>query len=160
MRFVWTDFTHGFFSLSLCSFFSQNDFNTGLDLSEARASLLSGDVVELTNATSTDSTSMKLVWEVSISKTLLTSPAPQSNFRSQKLLKQFAPKMKSLSFTRSLAKKDEAYKFSKWKEHTMQLRRSPLLMCKCIHDFHLRSNSIHRQIHQAERQRECSSTKY
>lgn len=44
----------------------QNDFNTGLDLSEARASLLSGDVVELTNATSTDSTSMKLVWEVSI----------------------------------------------------------------------------------------------
>lgn len=43
----------------------QNDFNTGLDLSEARASLLSGDVVELTNATSTDSTSMKLVWEVS-----------------------------------------------------------------------------------------------
>lgn len=48
----------------------QNDFNTGLDLSEARASLLSGDVVELTNATPTDSTSMKLVWEVSISKTL------------------------------------------------------------------------------------------
>lgn len=38
----------------------------GLDLSEARASLLSGDVVELTNATSTDSSSMKLVWEVSI----------------------------------------------------------------------------------------------
>lgn len=37
----------------------------GLDLSEARASLLSGDVIELTNATSTDSTSMKLVWEVS-----------------------------------------------------------------------------------------------
>lgn len=45
----------------------QNDFNTGLDLSEARASLLSGDVVELTNATSTDSTSMKLMWEVRIS---------------------------------------------------------------------------------------------
>lgn len=43
----------------------QNEFNVGLDLSEARASLLSGDVVELTNATSTDSTSMKLVWEVS-----------------------------------------------------------------------------------------------
>lgn len=43
----------------------QNEYNVGLDLSEARASLLSGDVVELTNATSTDSTSMKLVWEVS-----------------------------------------------------------------------------------------------
>lgn len=37
----------------------------GLDLSEARASLLSGDVVELTNITSTDSTSMKLNWDVS-----------------------------------------------------------------------------------------------
>ena len=42
----------------------QNEFNIGLDLSEARASLLSGDVVELTNATSTEPTSMKLVWEV------------------------------------------------------------------------------------------------
>ena len=38
--------------------------NTDLDLSEARASLLSGDVVELINATSVDSTSMKLLWEV------------------------------------------------------------------------------------------------
>jgi roundabout, axon guidance receptor 2 len=35
-------------------------------MSEARASLLSGDVVELTNATSSDSTSMKLLWDVSI----------------------------------------------------------------------------------------------
>ena len=33
-------------------------------MSEARASLLSGDVVELINATSSDSTSMKLLWEV------------------------------------------------------------------------------------------------
>ncbi|XP_037047604.1 protein sax-3 [Bradysia coprophila] len=41
-----------------------NEFNIGLDLSEARASLLSGDVVELTNATSTEPTSMKLVWEI------------------------------------------------------------------------------------------------
>lgn len=43
----------------------QNDMNTGLDMSEARASLLSGDVVELTNVTTIDSTSMKLLWEVS-----------------------------------------------------------------------------------------------
>lgn len=47
----------------------------GLDLSEARASLLSGDVVELTNATSTDSTSMKLVWEVSKAHILSTDPS-------------------------------------------------------------------------------------
>lgn len=47
-------------------FFLQNEFNIGLDLSEARASLLSGDVVELTNATSTEPTVMKLVWEVNI----------------------------------------------------------------------------------------------
>lgn len=39
--------------------------NNGLDMSEARASLLSGDVVELTNVTTIDSTSMKLLWEVS-----------------------------------------------------------------------------------------------
>lgn len=38
--------------------------STDLDLSEARASLLSGDVVELINATAVDSTSMKLLWEV------------------------------------------------------------------------------------------------
>lgn len=50
--------------------FFQNEYNVGLDLSEARASLLSGDVVELTNATTTDSTSMKLVWEVSKSKNI------------------------------------------------------------------------------------------
>lgn len=34
-------------------------------MSEARASLLSGDVVELTNATAVDSTSAKLSWDVS-----------------------------------------------------------------------------------------------
>ncbi|XP_002051718.3 roundabout homolog 2 [Drosophila virilis] len=39
-------------------------FNSGLDLSEARASLLSGDVVELTNASVVDSTSMKLTWQI------------------------------------------------------------------------------------------------
>ncbi|KAG5676557.1 hypothetical protein PVAND_006381 [Polypedilum vanderplanki] len=41
-----------------------DETNTDLDLSEARASLLSGDVVELINATSVDSTSMKLLWEI------------------------------------------------------------------------------------------------
>ncbi|XP_065081068.1 roundabout homolog 2-like [Ochlerotatus camptorhynchus] len=41
-----------------------NEVNSGLDMSEARASLLSGDVVELVNATSVDSTTMKLVWEI------------------------------------------------------------------------------------------------
>lgn len=35
-------------------------------MSEARASLLSGDVVELVNATSIDSKTMKLVWEVGV----------------------------------------------------------------------------------------------
>ncbi|KAL9923994.1 roundabout 2 isoform 2-T2 [Glossina fuscipes fuscipes] len=39
-------------------------FNSGLDLSEARASLLSGDVVELINASVIDSTSMKLSWQI------------------------------------------------------------------------------------------------
>ncbi|TMW49609.1 hypothetical protein DOY81_005313 [Sarcophaga bullata] len=39
-------------------------FNSGLDLSEARASLLSGDVVELINASVVDSTSMKLSWQI------------------------------------------------------------------------------------------------
>nr|XP_036224307.1 Down syndrome cell adhesion molecule-like protein Dscam2 [Bactrocera oleae] len=39
-------------------------FNSGLDLSEARASLLSGDVVELINASIVDSTSMKLTWQI------------------------------------------------------------------------------------------------
>ncbi|ETN61240.1 hypothetical protein AND_007106 [Anopheles darlingi] len=38
--------------------------NSGIDMSEARASLLSGDVVELVNATSIDSTTMKLAWEI------------------------------------------------------------------------------------------------
>uniref|UniRef100_A0A182JEU5 Uncharacterized protein n=1 Tax=Anopheles atroparvus TaxID=41427 RepID=A0A182JEU5_ANOAO len=38
--------------------------SAGIDLSEARASLLSGDVVELVNATSIDSTTMKLTWEI------------------------------------------------------------------------------------------------
>lgn len=42
----------------------QDELNSDLDLSEARASLLSGDVVELINATAVDSTSMKLLWEV------------------------------------------------------------------------------------------------
>ncbi|XP_053694709.1 roundabout homolog 2-like [Sabethes cyaneus] len=41
-----------------------NELNSGLDMSEARASLLSGDVVELVNATSVDSSAMKLVWEI------------------------------------------------------------------------------------------------
>ncbi|XP_058450921.1 roundabout homolog 2-like [Malaya genurostris] len=41
-----------------------NELNSGLDMSEARASLLSGDVVELINATSVDSTTIKLVWEI------------------------------------------------------------------------------------------------
>lgn len=36
-----------------------------MELSEARATLLSGNVVELINATSVDSTNMKLLWEVS-----------------------------------------------------------------------------------------------
>lgn len=35
-----------------------------LDLSEARASLMSGDVIELTNATSLEPTSMRLVWDI------------------------------------------------------------------------------------------------
>ena len=41
-----------------------DNLGMGIDMSEARASLLSGDVVELVNATAIDSTSMKLVWEV------------------------------------------------------------------------------------------------
>jgi len=45
-------------------FHPQRYFNSGLDLSEARASLLSGDVVELSNASVVDSTSMKLTWQV------------------------------------------------------------------------------------------------
>lgn len=53
-----------FFILYFFLFTFQNEFHIGLDLSEARASLLSGDVVELTNATSSEPTSMKLVWEV------------------------------------------------------------------------------------------------
>lgn len=44
----------------------QDDTNSNLDLSEARASLLSGDVIELTNATSVESTATKLTWDVSI----------------------------------------------------------------------------------------------
>uniref|UniRef100_A0A182PK71 Roundabout n=1 Tax=Anopheles epiroticus TaxID=199890 RepID=A0A182PK71_9DIPT len=43
---------------------SSDNFGIGIDMSEARASLLSGDVVELVNATAIDSTSMKLVWEI------------------------------------------------------------------------------------------------
>ncbi|CRK93235.1 CLUMA_CG006779, isoform A [Clunio marinus] len=41
-----------------------DDSGSSLDLSEARASLLSGDVIELTNATSFDSTSTKLSWDI------------------------------------------------------------------------------------------------
>lgn len=52
-------------SLLFSSLSLQRYFNSGLDLSEARASLLSGDVVELTNASVVDSTSMKLTWQVS-----------------------------------------------------------------------------------------------
>lgn len=44
----------------------RNEFN--LYLNEARASLLSGDVVELLNSTSNDSTSLKLSWKVKNSK--------------------------------------------------------------------------------------------
>lgn len=40
------------------------DASSSLDLSEARASLLSGDVVELTDATSIDSSTVKLTWEI------------------------------------------------------------------------------------------------
>lgn len=43
----------------------QMDLETGLDLSEARASLLSGEVVELTSVVAQDSTSVKLTWKVS-----------------------------------------------------------------------------------------------
>jgi roundabout, axon guidance receptor 2 len=58
------------FLVSLYPFqLSQDELNSDLDLSEARASLLSGDVVELINATSVDSTSMKLLWEVSKKRT-------------------------------------------------------------------------------------------
>jgi len=46
--------------------YKQDDTNSNLDLSEARASLLSGDVIELTNATSVESTATKLTWDVSI----------------------------------------------------------------------------------------------
>lgn len=64
--FIYSGINQNYFANILlgCFFSSQNDFHVGLDLSEARASLLSGDVVELTNATSTEPTSMKLVWEV------------------------------------------------------------------------------------------------
>ncbi|XP_053666292.1 roundabout homolog 1 [Anopheles marshallii] len=41
-----------------------DSFGAGIDMSEARASLLSGDVVELVNATAIDSTSIKLIWEI------------------------------------------------------------------------------------------------
>ncbi|XP_070489904.1 protein sax-3-like [Chironomus tepperi] len=41
-----------------------DDTNSNLDLSEARASLLSGDVIELTNATSVESTATKLTWDI------------------------------------------------------------------------------------------------
>jgi hypothetical protein len=53
--------------------------NADLDLSEARASLLSGDVVELINATSVDSTSMKLLWEVRVVNYERASLAPQQS---------------------------------------------------------------------------------
>lgn len=43
----------------------QIDLETGLDLSEARASLLSGEVAELSSVTAQDSTSVKLTWKVS-----------------------------------------------------------------------------------------------
>uniref|UniRef100_A0A182N8T3 Roundabout n=1 Tax=Anopheles dirus TaxID=7168 RepID=A0A182N8T3_9DIPT len=43
---------------------TSENLGSGIDMSEARASLLSGDVVELVNATAIDSTSMKLVWEI------------------------------------------------------------------------------------------------
>lgn len=43
----------------------QVDLETGLDLSEARASLLSGEVAELMSVVAQDSTSVKLSWKVS-----------------------------------------------------------------------------------------------
>lgn len=46
----------------------QDDTSSNLDLSEARASLLSGDVVELTNASAVDSETVKLTWDVSKKK--------------------------------------------------------------------------------------------
>lgn len=53
-------------SLFFLPFFMQSDLgDVDMDLSEARATLLSGNVVQLINATSVDSTSMKLLWEVS-----------------------------------------------------------------------------------------------
>lgn len=52
-------------SLKINFMFIQDDSGSSLDMSEARASLLSGDVVELTNASSVDSTSAKLSWDVS-----------------------------------------------------------------------------------------------
>lgn len=62
---VYSGFTNSFFPFLLSLSLYQRYFNSGLDLSEARASLLSGDVVELTNASVVDSTSMKLTWQVS-----------------------------------------------------------------------------------------------
>lgn len=38
--------------------------NNAIDLSEARASLLSGDVIELVNATTVDSTTVRLTWQI------------------------------------------------------------------------------------------------
>lgn len=67
MIFIFTAYVYWQF-LFVFPFLPQNDFHIGLDLSEARASLLSGDVVELSNATSTEPTSMKLVWEVNSKK--------------------------------------------------------------------------------------------
>lgn len=49
-------------------------------MSEARASLLSGDVVELVNATSVDSSSMKLVWEVSFNQPSVKTIKPNLTF--------------------------------------------------------------------------------
>ncbi|XP_055598620.1 roundabout homolog 1-like [Uranotaenia lowii] len=41
-----------------------NDINVGIEISEARASLLAGEVIELENVTATGSTSVRLSWKI------------------------------------------------------------------------------------------------
>lgn len=49
-----------------------NNTELSINMSEVRASLLSGDAVELVNATSTDANSIRLMWEVSAYSIFLT----------------------------------------------------------------------------------------
>lgn len=60
-----TDFFFGI-NLKVRKYHLQNDSVLGIDMSEARASLLSGEAVELTNATAVDATTVKIYWDVSI----------------------------------------------------------------------------------------------